>query len=1070
MNKLVAFLCLIFLPMLTLHCQSSQNLEWHEEDGFRWAELSVPTRGKVGFSQLPPAQTGIAFRNRLTQEQIARNRNLLNGSGVAVGDMDQDGLVDVYFCRLNGSNVLYKNLGNWKFKDVTEEAGVACAGQFSTGCTFADIDGDGDLDLLVTALGGPNACFLNDGHGKFVDVTEQAGLKNHDGSTTMALADIDGDGDLDLYIANYKVHVAKEIFSPQELAPIRILTRVGGKYKIVSKYKDHFQLDSRNGKVFWTEIGEPDRLFLNDGQGHFVPVDFSHGRFLDEAGHRVALQRDWSLTVRFQDINDDGAPDIYVCNDFESPDRVWLNDGTGRFRAIPRLALRSTSASSMAVDFSDIDRDGDLDFFVAEMLSRKHGRRKTQMGIVNPKPLSIGAIDNRPQYMRNTLFLNRGDNTYAEIAQFSGVEASEWSWSALFLDVDLDGYEDLLISNGHVYDVNDRDTNQWVMQQIQNGRLDFGHALLMFPSLKTPNVAFHNRGDWRFAEVGEDWGIASRDITHGMALGDFDNDGDLDLVTNRYDAPAGVYRNETTAPRIAVRLRGLAPNTRGIGAKIQLSGGRLPQSKEVICGGLYVSGSDPLAVFAAGEAKNRLSVTVTWRNGKQSTVKDLQPNRIYEIEERTAHHSQEVPDSTSRELQQTYFKDVSNSIDHRHHEDPYDDFSRQPLLPRRLSQLGPGVAWQDVDDDGLDDLLIGTGKGGALAGYRNDGQGGFQKIEDSAFSKISQQDQTALLGSKSKNGPTTLLASFSDYEDTPPSHSYVLQYVLKNGRVKRAQKMVVPSSSIGPMCLADYDGDGDLDLFVGGRTVPARYPEPASSYLYLNENGTFHLDLGNEDILKNLGLVSGAVFSDLDNDGDADLVLALEWGPVAVLKNNQGRFADATEASGLSKFKGWWNGVTTGDFNEDGRLDIVATNWGCNNKYHCDPDRPLRIYYDDFDNNGTMDVVEAYYDPDMKAMVPERGLSRLSRAMPFVGKRTPTYKAFGAATLEKIIGPGLARSGMVEVNTLAHTLFLNQGDSFKAVPLPAYAQLAPAFYVGVSDFDGDGHEDVFLSQNFFAVQ
>jgi hypothetical protein len=1065
LTTIVAAFLMLVVPAL-IYFWLKTSLTWHEQDGYRWAELAIPKTGKPGFTLLPPSKTGVENSNRLTHEQIVKNQHLLNGSGVAVGDVDGDGLVDLYFCRLDGGNILYKNLGNWQFKNITAEANVACAGQFSTGAAFADIDGDGDLDLLVTALGGPNACFLNDGAGKFTDFTKESGIAANTGATTMALADVDGDADLDLYVANYKARTIRDMYPRDRLTIENTVKKTGDTYTVLPEFQQHYKAWVRGNVLERFEYAEPDLFFLNDGQGHFSKVSFTGGTFLDEDGKPLQeADTDWGLTVRLQDMDGDGDPDIYVCNDFESPDRIWINDGAGRFRAIGKLAIRNISASSMGVDFSDIDRDGDVDFFLAEMLSREHPRRKTQMGLMSVTPVSIGEIDNRPQFMRNTLFLNRGDNTYAEIAQYAGLQASEWSWSPLFLDVDLDGYEDLLIGTGHYYDAMDTDTRLKLKTMSTSLYEQLQSEVFAYPRLETPNFIFRNQGDLTFKDVSKDWGFTANDVSHGMALGDLDNDGDLDVVINRLEAPAAIYRNEASAPRLAVRLAGLAPNTQGIGAKIKVLGGPVPQSKEVICGGAYLSGSDPACVFAAGPNASDLTIEVTWRNGKRSLVNGAKPNRIYEIDEAGA-QAAAATNHVAAAASPTFFEDVSGSINHAHHEDPYDDFARQPLLPNRLSQLGPGVTWFDVDHDGDDDLIITSGKGGQLAAYRNDGQGRFQRFNDPRFNQKTPNDQTTVLGWTKANGATCLLVGYSNFEDSPTGPAFVQCFDFGGASLK----ITGDSSSIGPLAMADYDGDGDLDLFVGGRTLPGRYPQPASSRLYRHENGSFKLDEKNSSELKDVGMVSGAVFSDFDGDGDPDLILAIEWGPLTIFRNTKGTFADATEQLGLAESRGWWNGVVTGDLNEDGRLDLIATNWGLNSKYHLDDEHPLRIFYSDFDNNGTLDVAEAHFDPLMNKLVPERGLSCMSNAIPYVRQRLPSFKEFGGAGLDEILGYRLTQARELRAHTLAHTLFLNLENGFKAMALPAEAQLAPGFYVGVADFDGDGHDDVFLSQNFFSAQ
>lgn len=1050
------------------------TIAWNQAEGYRWARLRISEGGGSGFSLMPENKTGMTSVNTLTKEQIIQNRHLLNGAGVALGDVDGDGLVDIYLCRLNGPNALYKNLGNWKFKDIAEEAGVACSEQFSTGCTFADIDGDGDLDLLVTAIGGPNACFLNNGAGHFTDFTKEAGISSNTGAMTIALADIDGDSDLDLYITNNKKRTVRDLYPPHLRTIERTVKKVGDTFSVLPEFKEHYSVQVKGDYMARFEYAEPDMFFLNDGKGHFSKKSFTDGSFLDEEGNPVPDYTDWGLTVRLQDMDNDGDPDIYVCNDFASPDRIWINDGSGNFQAIPKLAIRSTSSASMGIDFSDIDRDGDLDFFLAEMLSRKHSRRMTQEGPVSPIEGVIGEIDNRPQYMKNTLFLNRGDNTYAEIANYSGVVASEWSWTPIFLDVDLDGYEDLLIATGHYYDGMDVDSRLKLKTMSPKAYKQMGSSVFAYPPLALPNFIFRNRGDLTFEEVGQKWGFSSTDVSHGMAVGDLDNDGDLDIIMNRFDQAPAVYRNESEAVRIAVRLKGSAPNTQAIGAKIRVLGGPVPQSKEVVSGGNYLSHSDHLYSFAAGEPKTDLSIEVNWRSGKRSSMKDIRPNHIYEIYEpdaKTDSISQRdgIVRQTSPDLTvKPFFKDVSHLINHKHHEEPYNDFRRQPLLPNRMSQLGPGVAWLDFDNDGDEDLFVTSGTGGEFAGLENNGHGKFNRLRNSVFTTKVQNDQTAVLGYTRENSKNVLLVGFSNYENAATENSFIIKYETASGTVKSKQKLLFNKASLGPGALADYDSDGDLDLFVGGRNVPDRYPEPASSQMFLNENGTFKRDGKNTNGLENLGMVTGAVFSDIDNDADPDLILSLEWGPITILRNEKGLFTNATEELGLAEYTGWWNGITTGDLNEDGRLDIIATNWGLNSKYSTALEKPLKIYFKDFDNNGTVDILEAYFDSEKNSMVPQRSFASIRNAMPFVSYNTRTNKEFGEANLADIIGPRFNQAREVEAGTLANMVFLNLGNSFQATPMPPEAQFSPGFHAGVADFDGDGHEDVFLSQNFFA--
>lgn len=1071
---LVVLLCCVGALVFWSRCSSDPvTLVWQEEDGYRRADLAVPQRGSPGFEEVPSSKTGVSFVNTLSEEELLSNRHTMNGSGVALGDVDGDGWTDIYFAHLSGDNVLYRNLGGWRFEDITQQAGVAAPHRFSTGAVFADIDGDEDLDLFVTAMGGPNVAFLNDGTGHFTEVTRERGLSSSMGSTSMAFSDVDGDGDLDLYVGTYKTISINDLLPPQERAFERTLQKDGDEFSVIPEFEEHYKVMVREGKLIRLEYGEPDQFYLNDGNGYFAPVDLAGGLFLDERGNPTDLTQDnWALTVRFQDINEDGFPDLYVCNDFESPDHIWLGDGTGRFHAAPALSLRKTSLSTMSVDFSDVDRDGHLDFFLTDMLSQEHGRRLTQVGLTLPMPTGVGEIDDRPQAVQNTLFWNRGDQTYAEIAHVAGVEASEWSWANIFHDVDLDGYEDLLITTGHVYDVQSADGQEHELMRLNAAR-DFRRLLLDFPRLPLRNVAFRNKGDRTFEMVPDGWGLGQgEDISHGLALADLDHDGDLDAVTNRLNQEAGLFRNEATAPRIAVRLQGQAPNTQGIGAKIKVTQGSSEQVKEVISGGQYLSGSDPIYSFAATDIDDSsspsITIEVTWRNGKRSVIEDARVNRVYEIYESNAgdHPSSETPLSPSHA-----FTNETERLAHTHHETLFDDFSIQPLLPRKLSQQGPGLAFVDFDRDGDEDLLIGNGRGGKLSVHRNDGQGAFTAL--SASVPEAKGDQTGIVTMYRAEGGALVFVGVTGYELGPRDSSYVNVYALsRTGDLRQVQRLNFGLSSIGPLALADVDGDADLDLFAGGRFLPGRYPEPASSRIYLNQGGRFTFDSDRSEPFEALGLVSGAAFGDADQDGDADLFLATEGDPIRYFVNpGDGHFREETAAYGLSSYSGLWNGVALGDFDNDGRLDLVGSNWGWNARHgrvH-NQQHPLRIYYSDFDVDGTVDIVESHYDATLGDYVPDRGLTMLSNAMPYVRSRMPTHQQYATSTLRDIIGPKLDRSGYLEMHSLAAMVFLNRGDHFEGHALPLDAQLAPSMGIAIGDVDADGNEDIFLSQNFFAV-
>ena len=600
-------------------------------------DFPLPERSgaRAGFTRLNADVTGIGFANQINDIRAITNRNLLSGSGVALGDVDGDGWCDIYFCGLDNDNVLYRNRGGWKFEAITEGA-LACRADDSTGAVFADVDGDRDLDLLVTGLGSGTRLFVNDGKGGFTEKTDEAGLRSKVGSMSMALADIEGDGDLDLYVVNYRPDTLKDIpdakFKVEYVRGQPVITQLNGIPTTRPELTNRFVL-SPTGEVL--EMAQPDQLFINDGTGKFTLAPFTGGRFRDEKGNTLNEPfLDWGLAASFYDFTGDGAPDLYVCNDLFPPDRIWVNDGKGNFQLIAPTAVRSTSTFSMGVDFADINRDGAPDFFVTDMRSRDHLKQQVQVGEMSAFVNTPGAIENRQQKGQNTLQLNRGDGTFAEISWYAGVESSEWSWGPIFMDVDLDGWEDLLISNGNQYDVQNADVAAEVERLKASNRLNHQELLGLlrrFPRLESTKLAFRNERNLTFTDRSEEWGFGGREISQGMALGDLDNDGDLDVVINNLFKPAAVFRNEAGAPRIAVRLVGTGKNTGGAGARVALVNGRFTQVQEMLSGSRYLSGDQMIRVFAAPEGSSKIEVT--WRNGKKTVVEPAVANRLYVIED-----------------------------------------------------------------------------------------------------------------------------------------------------------------------------------------------------------------------------------------------------------------------------------------------------------------------------------------------------------------------------------------------------------------------------------------------------
>ena len=1071
---------LAWLALVLGGCVTGWCLDWKSAPGHRAAAVAPSAPGKAGFASLAAGRTGISFTNLVPIQRHLTNQILLNGSGVAAGDVDGDGWCDLFFCGLDRPSALFRNQGAWKFSDFTSESGLNLSGFAATGAAFADLDGDGDLDLIVNSVGQGTRVFLNDGRGRFSLLTT---LNIGYGGTSLALGDLDGDGFLDLYLANYRssalMDMPNTLFNFNQVEGRKVIARVNGRLVTEPDLTNRFRISAAGGIE---ENGEPDLVYRNVGGKTFSLIPFTGGQFLDEDGRVLAQpQLDWGLSVMIRDLNQDGLPDIYVCNDFDSPERIWLNQSGGRFQLAPRLAFRKSSLFSMGVDVADINRDGIDDLFVLDMLSSD---RVTRMDMAPDRRLTANAatvVDSRPEYMMNTLSLGRGDGTYAEVAHLAGVAAADWAWATVFLDVDLDGYEDILITNGNERQSRSLDVAARLRQLRTTQKLSNQEILenrRLFPRHAVNNLAFRNRGDLTFDDLSAAWGFDFRGVSHGLCLADLDNDGDLDVVINNLNDPPGMLRNESAAPRVAVRLKGVAPNTRGIGARITVRGGAVPQqSQEMMCGGRYLSSDEPVRVFAAGTATNVIEIEVKWRSGRRSVVTGVKPNTVCEIDEASA-----VPVTRPvLPVVEPLFTDVSRLLGHTHHDNIFDDFARQPLLPAKLSQSGPGLSWIDLDGDGREDLVVSSGKGGSLAAFRNNGPAGFARITG-PFTNAATRDQTTVLPWRTgTNAPLLLVGQASDEMEV--EGSCVRAWPV--GGQPLADFFPPIGASAGALALADVDGDGRLDLFVGGRFVPGRYPEPGSSALFRGTADGLVLDTNRSAALHRLGLVMGALFSDLDGDGKPELLVATEWGPLKIFRNNAGRLspwdapvmlsaevraASLPRETTLSRLTGWWTGIAAGDFNGDGRMDFIAGNLGRNTRYSSYHARPIELLHGDFNGDGSVQMIESCFEVSLNKSAPLRQLDALARTMPFLRERFNSNQSYAQAGIEEVLGDRMKAASRLGAACAETMLFLNEGGRFRAQPLPVEAQMSATFGISVADFDGDGKEDVFLAQNFFDFQ
>jgi enediyne biosynthesis protein E4 len=1017
----------------------------------------------VGFVRRFEAEREMGFSNTLSEAANATNRILENGAGVSLGDVDGDGWCDIYLGRLEGENMLFRNRGDWRFDSVLNAGGASCESQFSTGVLLVDIDTDQDLDLIVCAIDRPVRLFINDGQGALVERLD-SGLLSQIGGTSMACADVDVDGDLDLYVCHYRDRTVKD-----ESLKLN-MRREEGLWVVPSEYSDRFiSTRNLNGRGILLEQGIADKLYLNDGRGQFQSVAWDAGYFRDSNGANLdAPPLDWSLSASFADVNDDGFPDLYVCADFISPDRFWINQGGKGFQAADRAALSQSSWSSMCVDWADIDLDGDWDFFVGDMLSRDHQRRQYQRANHTPNAWTDWAFEQRRQYMRNTLFLNRGDSSFAELGRFSGLAASEWTWNCLWLDVDRDGAEDLLITNGHPHDSLDSD---WTGKMGAMTAKD-PNARLQLPSLDTPNLAFQNQGELRFIETGAAWGFDA--VTHGqgVAMGDLDRDGDQDIVVNPLNSSLELYENIGGGNLIAVQVVDHDAGRTVYGSKITLTGGKTSQIRELRAGGRYLSGDDLGVTFGTGDTAGPYELKIRWPDGETSIVPEIESNISIKIsrglreesEISTLALAQERVIGPGREMQ-PFFEDISASLNALHEDHPFDDSKIQPMLTQQLSGLAMGLGWFDVDHNGWDDLVLGAGNKGRLSVIRN--VRGTQWIGDFNFEGSEAfGDQTAL----SYFDGETWLVGTSGYEDEKSRGSRIHVAGTKNRAWQPFDSPGQLFDGLGPVTTGDVDLDGDLDVFVGGRHRVGRFPEPSSSVLLRQDQGDLNLDRQHVEVFRDLGMVSGALFCHLNEDEWIDLAISLEWGGIRVFVNHSGTFSDQSNSLGLGSLTGLWQSIDCGDFNGDGRLDLVAGNWGRNRFPVPSAGHPLRLYYGEAKNPARFVQLESHYDEDLEKYVSVLSRDRIAEVLPEIVTRYSEYRAFGKASVEEILGSLIPNLKYHEGKTLDSVVLLNKENGFVVRELPWETQISPVFGLSVADFDGDAKEDLFVSQNFYGTE
>jgi enediyne biosynthesis protein E4 len=1003
------------------------------------------------FEKVPSDKSGITFNNLLIEDfnfNHIRYDVVYQGAGVAVGDINNDGLMDFFITSNMKPDKLYLNKGNMQFEDISEKAGIVFDGKWSTGVTMADVNSDGFIDIYVCKylLDDPkmrgNSLYINNGDMTFTEQGQQYGVADQGYSTTANFFDYNKDGYLDLYVGNQP--------------PVSRIQKTQQSQQINYSYTD--------------------RLFKNNGDGTFTDVTKESG----------ITNYNFTLAVTVSDINNDTWPDIYIACDFEEPDVYYQNNGDGTFTNITNEAMRHISTFSMGVDIADINNDGWMDLYVADMVAADNKRLKANMSGMNPEKFwALAKAGYHHQYMFNAFQINNGNGRFSEIGQMAGVSNTDWSWATLFADYDNDGFKDLIVTNGLVKDIKNNDyrkKRKVLMDSLANDmrakglkpQLDPMQFINLAPSVKLNNYVFRNNGDLTFDDMSIDWGLEDKTWTHGAAYADFDNDGDVDVIMNHMNDMAGLYENQAVDLQLnnflRIKLKGDKLNTQAIGAHAWIYYDDVMQVQELSPVRGYFSRNEETLHFGVGAKTKVDKVVVRWPDGKGMTLENVDVNQVLKLDYADATEDVDYPSLDKNPILQAV-NSVEEGVDFKHTENEFDDFAREILLPYRMSTLGPSMAVADVNGDGLEDFYIGGAalQSGAL--YIQNKSGKFQKSTSNPWAKDSNsEDVGALFFDADGDGDKDLYVSSGGNDFKEGSVDLQDRLYINNGKGDFTKSSALPImlTSSSKADAADYDGDGDLDLFVGGRQVPGKYGISANSYLLRNEKGKFK-NVTAEDApgLVEPGMVTDAIWTDFDGDKDLDLIVVGEWMPISFYRNESGKLEDITAELSMQNTNGWWNDISKADYDGDGDDDYIIGNLGLNIKYKASEDEPFKVYVKDFDNNGTHDVYLAYYDKD-GVCYPVRGRQCSSQQLPFVKEEFPNYSTFSVATVDEVLGN--RKEGAVEKQAkIFESIYLENrgGNLFIIKNLPNRAQIAPIFGAVSYDWNGDGHLDILAAGNYY---
>ncbi len=1000
------------------------------------------------FSKVASQLTGINFENRLIESDTLNYFTypyLYMGGGVSAGDINNDGLIDLFFTGNMVENRLYLNQGDLKFKDITATSGLKGDGRWYTGTTMADVNGDGLLDIycLVSGQSGDkqNQLFINKGNGVFEEEGARYGLNDIGNSVDATFFDFDLDGDLDVYVANYPI-------TPFEY----------------NSY--HYKM--RMDRV--TDV-ETDNLYRNDG-GRYTKVT-------NEAGVRLYSL---SLSVTASDLNDDGWTDLYVSNDFGTPDCLYINQKDGTFKNEIKTTTSHTSFYGMGVDIADFNNDGLLDIVQMDMDAASNRRSKANMASMNPELFdNIERVGFQYQYMQNSLQLNTGFKfngipKFKDISRLAGISSTDWSWAPLMADFDNDGLKDLFVSNGTRREINNKD----YFESLRGEKKHEDSLLvksLRIPSEPIDNFIFKNNGDLTFSKSNKNWGFNDEGFSNGAVYADLDNDGDLELVVNNIDDEASIFKNQSsdTNNYITLTLIGPSLNKNGLGSKVHIFHNGRHQFQELSLSRGFQSSVAPKLHFGLGKDEIIDSLIVIWPNEKKQKIVGVNANKNLALNFAEAKSSITKEGITTR-----LFENVFDTLAlYKHKENIYDDFKNEVLLPHKTSQFGPGLAVGDLNGDGLEDFYIGAAAKYPGGMFFQNADGTFEQqklkilLEDRMY-----EDIGALIFDANSDGFNDLYIVSGGNEFRPSSPMLQDRLYINQGGgtfVKSTTALPRIFESGSRVYACDFDKDGDQDLFVGGRLIPGNYPYPASSYILENTstpNQTKFINVTTKlaPLFNQLGLVTAAQWIDYDNDGWKDLAVTGEWMQLRIFKNDGGtRFSEVTKDLGLEDTRGWWFSLKASDVDNDGNIDLIAGNLGENYKYKASEDETFDIFLNDFDGNRTNDIVLSYYNEGQQ--YPVRGRECSSQQMPSIKKKFKNYEAFSNATLLDVYDEKKLKSGIhYQVSSFKSAVFLNKNGKFAKTDLPLMAQIAPINQILISDFDLDGAKDLVLGGNLYASE